>query len=269
MIMDEKQLAKREKMLSRIQEFTLMDDDFMTVFFDGDIECTEFLLKTILGKDLTVTEVTAQKVIKSLKSRSVRLDVFARDSEQKPYDIEIQRADEGAGARRARYNSAMMDTDETVTGMNTDALPESYVIFITENDIYGKNKPLYHIERTIKELSTDFNDGTHIIYVNGKYRENDAIGSLMHDFSCKKADDMKSKVLAEKTRQLKENTTGVQKMCRIMEEFAAEAKEERNLDVAEDLLKDGSLSLERISAISRLPIERVKEIAEKLQLISQ
>ena len=263
-------------MIARIQEFTLMDDDFMTVFFDGDIECTEFLLKTILGKDLTVTEVTAQKVIKSLKSRSVRLDVFARDSEQKPYDIEIQRADEGAGARRARYNSAMMDTDETVTGMNTEELPESYVIFITENDIYGKEMPLYHIERTIKELSTDFNDGTHIIYVNGKYRADDAIGALMHDFSCKKADDMKSKVLAEKTRHLKENTTRVQKMCRIMEEYGderaaiareegrTEAKIETRNEVAEDLLKDGSLSIERISAISRLPIERVKEIAEKL-----
>ena len=275
--MDEKQLAKREKMIARIQEFTLMDDDFMTCFFDGDIECTEFLLKTILGKDLTVTEVTAQKVIKSLKSRSVRLDVFARDSEQKPYDIEIQRADEGAGAKRARYNSAMMDTDETVTGMNTDELPESYVIFITENDIYGKNKPLYHIERKIVELDNkDFEDGTHIIYVNGKYRADDAIGSLMHDFSCKKADDMKSKLLAEKTRELKENTTGVQKMCKIMEEFVeearmegrmegrAEARTETRNEVAEDLLKDGSLSIERISAISRLPTERVKELAEKI-----
>ena len=264
-------------MLARIQEFTLMDDDFMTCFFDGDIVCTEYLLKTILGKDLTVTEVTAQKVIKSLKSRSVRLDVFARDSEKRPYDIEIQRADEGAGARRARYNSAMMDTDESVTGMDIDELPESYVIFITENDIYGKNKPLYHIERRIQELEYEgFNDGTHIIYVNGKYRGSDAVGSLMHDFSCKKADDMKSKVLAEKTRQLKENTTGVQKMCRIMEEFAAEeraearaeAKAEAQVDFAQDLLRDGTLSIERISAISRLPLERVKELAEKLGMSS-
>ena len=87
---------------------------------------------------------------------------------------------------------------------------------------------------------------------------------------------MKSKLLAEKTRELKENTTGVQKMCKIMEEFVeearmegrmegrAEARTETRNEVAEDVLKDGSLSIERISAISRLPIERVKELAEKI-----
>ena len=49
--MDEKQLAKRQKMLARIQEFTLMDDEFMTRFFDGDNECTQIVLRTILGRD--------------------------------------------------------------------------------------------------------------------------------------------------------------------------------------------------------------------------
>ena len=43
-----------------------------------------------------------------------------------------------------------------------------------------------------------FGDGSHIIYVNGKYRGNDEIGKLMHDFSCTNPDDMNYEALAKK-----------------------------------------------------------------------
>ncbi|MBR1460528.1 hypothetical protein IJ596_02695, partial [bacterium] len=78
--------------------------------------------------------------------------------------------------------------------------------------------------RVVKECNIAFNDGAHIIYVNGKYKGNDPMGDLMHDFHCKKAGDMKSWILAERARYLKESDKGVRHMCRIMEEFA---KEER------------------------------------------
>ena len=165
-----------------------------------------------------VIDTVAQKVVKNLEGRSVRLDVYAKDNKDKPYDIEIQRADKGAGAKRARYNSALMDADITVPGEDAKNLPESYVIFITENDIFGKGLPLYHIERTVKECNIPFDDESHIIYVNGKYEGNDPIGDLMHDFHCKKADDMKNKLLAERARYLKEKEKGVKHMCRIMED---------------------------------------------------
>ena len=48
---------------------------------------------------------------------------------------------------------------------------------------------------------------------------------FMHDFHCKKADDMKNKILAERVRYLKESDKGVKQMCRIMEEFAKEERE--------------------------------------------
>ena len=103
--MDDKELAKHQKILEKIQEFTLMDDDFMTVFFDNDIPCTQYVLRIIMQNEtLCVKSVKTQYGIKNLKGRSVRLDVRATDSSGKIYDIEIQNADTGAGARRARYN---------------------------------------------------------------------------------------------------------------------------------------------------------------------
>lgn len=32
-----------------------------------------------------------------------------------------------------------------------EKLPESYVIFITRNDVLGGGLPIYHVERTIRE----------------------------------------------------------------------------------------------------------------------
>lgn len=72
-------MAKRQKMLARIQQFTLMDDDFMTVFFDNDIPCTEYVLRIIMENDtLRVESVKTQYGIKNIKGRSVRLDVRAK-----------------------------------------------------------------------------------------------------------------------------------------------------------------------------------------------
>ena len=270
--MDKKDLSKKQKMLARIQEFTLMDDDFMTRFFENDKECTQFVLQTILGnKRLKVIDVLAQKAVKSLEGRSVRLDVFARDGRGKPYDIEIQRADKGAGAKRARYNSALMDADETVPGTDASKLPESYVIFITENDIYKKGKALYKIDRYVdgEEL---FNDGAHIIYVNGKYKGNDQMGDLMHDFHCKKAGDMKSRILAERVRYLKESDKGVKHMCRIMEEFAKEerkeAKIEERIEMAAKLLELGKMTEEELAETFKLNARQMKAIKERVAVLA-
>ncbi len=105
--------------------------------------------------------------IKSLQGRGVRFDVFAHDSKGREYDIEIQRADKGAEPKRARYNSALMDANALKSGEDIDKLRDTYVIFITETDVLGGGKEVYHMNRKIEESDCgNFDDGTHIIYVN-------------------------------------------------------------------------------------------------------
>lgn len=63
-------LTKKQKMIARLQEFTLMDDDFMTRFFENDKDCTQFVLQTIIeNKKLKVIDTVAQKVVKNLEGR--------------------------------------------------------------------------------------------------------------------------------------------------------------------------------------------------------
>ena len=198
------------KMMARIQELRLIDDDFMTVVFSGDNKATEFLLRILLSRDdLTVKSCMTQTEKRNLYGRSVRLDIVAVDTEGKLYNIEVQRADKGAGARRARYNLAMLDSHTLKRSDDFDSLPETYIIFITENDLFRRGKPIYKV-RKILDCTDDsgndlpFDDGCSIIYVNGAYRGEDAIGYLMADFSAWTAEEMHYEELAEKMRFLKQ-----------------------------------------------------------------
>lgn len=221
-----------------VDGFTLFDDDFMSVVFDRNIEATEFLLNIILERDdMEVVEVIGQREYKNpvIGGRSIRIDIYAKDSKGKVYDIEVQRADEGADVHRARFNSSMIDTRMLKGSQRFKELHESYVIFITKNDVMGSGLPLYHIDRVVKETGISFGDGSHIIYVNGSYQnEDDPIGKLVHDFDCKESSDVIYPILAKQIHYFKETEGGRAVMCKAVEELAetwAERRaEERRLD---------------------------------------
>lgn len=103
---------KHQEDLQRLRGFRLMDDDFLTKCFEGNTECIELVLRIVLDMpDLNVLDVRTQVFVENLLNRSVRLDVLATDNAGRKFNIEIQRADKGAGRKRARYNSSMMDAN--------------------------------------------------------------------------------------------------------------------------------------------------------------
>lgn len=72
---------------------------------------------------------------------------------------------------------------------------------------------MYPIERMNLVTGSAFDDGEHILYVNGEYQGDSDIGKLMHDFNYTKAEDMNFELMAERTRYLKEDPKGVSEMC--------------------------------------------------------
>ena len=107
---------KHEEDLRRLRGLRLLDDDFMQKVFE-DKACTELLLQIILKRaDLKVLHVNGQQDIKNLQGRSVTLDILAVDTDNKVYNIEIQRSDKGAAVKRARYNSNLIDSNVTEPG---------------------------------------------------------------------------------------------------------------------------------------------------------
>ncbi|MDE6887401.1 MAG: nuclease, partial [Eubacterium sp.] len=168
-------------------------------------------------------DVHTQVFVENLLNRSVRLDVLATDSADRKMNVEIQRADKGAGRKRARYNSSMMDAN-------------------------------------LLRKGEDFDDGSHILYVNGEYRDETPIGKLMHDFSCTDPADMYYDKLADRVRFFKESKEGVAIMCKVMEDMRTQAALERAKTVVYRMLAAGKYSLEEIADMTEVSLDEVKKM---------
>ncbi len=249
---------KRQEDLQRLRDLRPIDDDFMRCLFKDNIPLAEFVLRIITDKqDLIITDCETQKDMKRLAgAHSICLDAYGTDADGKRYDLEIQRQEKGADPHRARYHSSVMDVENLRSGQEFRELPDTYTIFITEKDFYGKGMPIYPIERINLATDKPFEDGEHILYVNGQYRGDSDIGKLMHDFNCSSADDMNFELMAERTRYLKENPKGVEEMCKVMEDMRNESLKE----VAKRMLSDGMLTLKKISEYVGLPLEEVNKL---------
>ena len=251
--------------LAEIERFRLMDDDFMSKCLEHAPECIELILRIILGKkDLKVVKSQTEYPIKSLQGRGVRFDVFARDSKGREYDIEIQRADYGAEPKRARYNSALMDANALKSGEDFGKLRDTYVIFITENDVMGGDKDAYSYSRREDGTGEFLGDGTHIIYVNGATRSETEIGKLVHDLLCRDVAEMYFDVLKKQVSQFKNSVEGRRVMCKAMEKLGARCeargRRETMLATAKRMLKDGILALKDIARYSGLSLAQVKKL---------
>ena len=160
-----------------------------------------------------------------------------------------------------------MDAHILKPGEDTENIPDTYVIFITENDVMKGKQPIYPVERyiTIGEEKVLFGDGSHILYVNGKYRGDDEVGKLMHDFSCTDPDDMNYEILAKKARYFKQDEKGVATMCKLMEdmrnEAAREAEKMKAIRMARLMIEDGKLGYQDIAMYTELTLEEVEKIA--------
>ncbi|EOS41151.1 hypothetical protein C808_00320 [Lachnospiraceae bacterium M18-1] len=252
---------KHQEDLQRLRGFRLLDDDFLTKCFEGDTASIELVLQIVLEKpDLKVLDARTQVFVENLLNRSVRLDILATDSTGAKLNVEVQRSDKGAGRKRARYNSSMMDANLLKKGEDFDKLQETWVIFITENDVMEKGLPLYPIERCFLGTGERFEDGSHILYVNGAYRGDTPIGKLMHDFSCTDAADMYYGTLADRVRFFKESKEGIEIMCRAMEDMRNQTLKEGMINVAKKMLEDGTITLEKIAEFVGLSVDEVRKL---------
>ena len=177
------------------------------------------------------------------------------------YDIEVQRANKGASARRARYHSSLMDAHDLREGQDFDELPDTCVIFITENDVLGGGKPLYTIKRCIIDSNQPFDDDATIIYVNSTIQDDTPLGRLMHDFHCTNPDDMYYAGLAAQTRYYKQNDAGVKTMCKVIEDMRNEAAKRAKTEDAIEMLHD-SIPVKKIAQYTKLSIDYIHEIAQ-------
>ena len=244
-----------------IQQLRLLDNILMQTVLDQFIPGVELILRIIMDKpELRVTELFVEKLLPNLSARNLRLDVLATDGDQKLCNIEVQRSDGGAQPKRPRYHSALMDVQFLKPGMDPEQLPETYVIFITENDVLAQGLPLYHIDRFVTETGALFRDQAHILYANAAYTGDGAFGRLMHDFRESDPDKMYYSILADRVRAVKSNQKGVMEMSKVMDELYQEGFGQGfgqgTASVLAQMMQFNHWSLDHAMRVANLPPEK-------------
>ena len=279
-----------------VKNLCMMSNKFMNLMLKNNIPAAEKMLRVIMKNDkIKVISVQVQDFIQNLYGHSAQLDILAEDENGRRCNVEIQRANEGAPAKRARFYSSVLDTVFLQAGHDYEELPESYVIFITENDVLNYNLPIYNINRYIDQNLKRFNDGSQIIYVNSKIQDETPLGKLMQDMYCTDPAKLNYKEFAPKMEFLKYSKEGEKEMTDILdfyikkygeeygkqygealaerkvqeavqeatEKTARESAHKENMSIATNLLHSG-MSAEFIAQNTKLSIDEVRELAAKL-----
>lgn len=270
----------REETIAQIKKLRLIDDMLMTKAFDGCNECSQVLLQVILNNaTLKVERTKTQYSLDSIEGDSVRLDIYAVDAEGKHYDVEIQRVNKDASAKRARYHSAMMDSYALPKGKKYNDLVDTYVIFITEKDVWGEGLPCYSVERCFMHSGNQIHDGAHILYINGEIQDGTALGRLVSDMFCESPEDMYYKELAERVSYLKDEKGGIHTMCEFSEALINQGREQgleqgreegieqgklkKSIEIAKNLLSMHT-PIEVVVNATQLPQSEVELLAEEI-----
>ena len=212
-------------------------------------------------------------------TKSIRLDVHLKDMD-KVIDVECQTYRQDAIGKRTRFYQSLIDTDSLMKGQDYSELQDSYILFICKDDPFkisnenGYGLPCYTFKNTcIENSDVELNDKTlKVIYNASAYKgaKDDKIRSFLHFVSTNEpGEDDFSKRIAELVEQkkLNEEFRSLYAAMNLHDrDITRMAKEQKALEAAENLIKLEKLTVEQIAQSMGLPLETVKQLAEKLKI---
>jgi len=166
-------------------------------------------------KDLELIQVNVEQVVlnKSGK-RAIRLDAWAIDSKNRQFNTEMQNDTSGDDVRkRARFYQGLLDTPILKSGKETKykELPCTTIIFITQEDIFGKDLAMYTFTEQCEEVEgLHLEDGTTKIFLNMKSKNGrPELVSLLQYMKDTRLDNPEIVVQDERIKQIDDIVTEV------------------------------------------------------------
>ena len=246
---DYRSLRTREERLAYARRMNLFSTPFMREVFK-DEKATQYVLRILTGKsDLKVEKNLTEYRIAKLDTRDAVLDVIAVDDQGVFYHIEIQLADSDDHIRRVRFYSAMVDSELLEKGTQYSDLPNTYIFYISLNDILDLGEPIAQVNTTIGGKHKPYVDGKHIYYVNAAVNDASEIARLMNYFKQADPSDASHGELSNRVHLLKCEEEGDEPMCEVTQSFVNEGK---IIGYVECLRDDMKLSDEEI-------VEKIKQ----------
>lgn len=247
-----------------VDELRPIDDTFMRKLAEDKFFCEELLRVIMNQQDIYVISNISQKDIHNVDARSVTVDILCEDGNGRQFSVEVQKANDDDHQKRVRYNGSCVQILSLKKGTRFKELPDVYMIYITEKDFLGRGRPIYHIQRMIKETGDMVDNGYYEIYVNAEIDE----GTLLSDYmkllkSSKVEDDPRFPGICSAVKYYKEGE-GRGKMCEVVERYAKEYAEEMAKQTALSLICDG-VSDAIIQSATKLPTEVILELRKQCE----
>ena len=222
----ESRIRHREFLLQGVEDLTLLDDTFMKIALN-DIEACQHVIRILMDDpSIEIVEVRSQYRISKLVSKDAVLDILAEDTQGRVYNLEIQRKTTLDHARRTRRYNAMVDAEYLEKGKEYSEMPEVYVIYISETDIWKTRQTESPVEKHFKGQMTEYDDGQHTIYINAAINDGSPKAALMQYFKTCDPDDMSQGALSRRVRYLKREKGGIEEMCEYSERIFNGGREE-------------------------------------------
>lgn len=132
-------------------------------------ECTLSIVLNEPGLELEEVKVE-QVILNKSGKRAIRLDAWAKDRQSRLFNIEMQNDSRKDNIpKRSRFYQGLLDTPILKSGKDTKyrELPDSIIIFITQEDIWGRDLARYTFMEQCEEIKGLYlEDGTTKIFLN-------------------------------------------------------------------------------------------------------
>uniref|UniRef100_UPI0022E180EC Rpn family recombination-promoting nuclease/putative transposase n=1 Tax=Butyribacter intestini TaxID=1703332 RepID=UPI0022E180EC len=216
--------------------------------------------------------LVAQKSLRNLAKRSVRLDAYIEGVEDRVYNIEIQRSDNCNHVKRVRYNASTITINKSGLGDEFEDVQDVIVIYISEFDMFGEGKTVYHVENVIRETGNSVNDGLMSVYVNTEVADDSLISDLMQCFLKTDFEDDKFPNISRRMKELKHGEED-EKMCKSVEEYA----ERKAKEVAQKAAKEAAQkaakkateeAVKKAMAEKKKTVEKLNDMGMDISLIA-
>lgn len=257
-------LETYEQKRAMVAQFNLMDDTFFSVVMRDKAAC-EYLLSKLLGMPLKVIENKTQYSVRNIESRSITLDVLAEDENGKLYDVEIQSENEYNHERRIRYYRTALDWSYLEKGVDYSKLPELFMIFISDFDPLKLKRVHYEIVQSVKDSGEQYSDGVYIHYFNTKIEDGSELSKLMQYLKKSDAGNTDFGALSQAVSYHKASNEGVDHMCKIMEDYGEQKKNEGRIEGKPETIKNllkNNVSLDVALKCAELDLQTYKKYAD-------
>ena len=293
-----------------LQELNLIDN-FLSNAIASNQEINEpfyrLLLSVLLEKEIKTVRVLAQQIIPGAtpQLRGIRMDVEITEYEDETvtnvYDVEPHLKDTLHLPRHNRYYQAKIDGRYVRRGLKDfSAIPNLYIITITNYDLFGKDYMMYTVRNRCVEIpELEYDDGLQFIYfyTKGKKGGSQRIKNMLTyiqnsdrknavDEATRKMDSYVSRVknlpeveagymtlgdwldsIADDIREDLRDEVKAEVKEAVKEEVKAEVKEEvteANMKAIIELLQENNCSKENIVTMIRTKFPECADRAEKL-----